>query len=82
MNVMSKAEFKKFFQTVKNIVTLHQAGYPKIASQVLDCLIGPQIDWEGKSRTDYRQSAQGEALFLGDRRCPNKKKKNQKLEKR
>jgi len=59
----------------------HQAGYPKIASQVLDCLISPQIDGDGNQGL-LRQSAQGEALFLGGRRCPNKKKNNQKLKKR
>jgi len=59
----------------------HQAGNPKIASKVLDCLISPQIDGDGNQGL-IRLSAQGDALFLGGRRCPNKKKNNQKLKKR
>jgi len=54
----------------------HQAGYPKIASQVLDCLISPQIDGDG-NQGPIRQSAQGEASFLGGRRCQNIKKYEQ-----
>ena len=52
----------------------HPAGYPKTASQVLDCLISPQIDGDGNQGL-IRQSAQGEASFLGGRRCHNKKNK-------
>ena len=50
----------------------HQAGYPKTASKVLDCLISPQIDGDGNQGL-IRQSAQCEASFLGGRRCHDKK---------
>lgn len=50
----------------------HQAGYPKTASKVLDSLIGPKIDGDGNQGPN-RLSAQGDASFLGGRRCPNKK---------
>ena len=59
----------------------HQAGDPKIASKVLNSLIGPQIDRE-ENQGPIRLLAQGEASFLGGRRCPNKKKNNQKQEER
>jgi hypothetical protein len=50
----------------------HQAGYPKTASKVLDSLIGPKIDGDG-NQGPVRLSAQGDASFLGGRRCPNKR---------
>ena len=38
--------------------SMHQAGYPKIASKVLDSLIGPQIDGRKiKDRLDYQHKA-------------------------
>ena len=82
LDLLSRLRTKVMAQMLKRqTLATHQAGYPKIASKVLDSLIGPQIDGDG-NQGPIRLSAQGEALFLGGRRCPNKKKNNQKLKKR
>ena len=61
LDLLSRLRTKVMAQMLKRQTQAsHQAGYPKIASQVLDALIGPQIDGDG-NQGPIRASAQGEA---------------------